>query len=180
MREHDLVAPVVRFLEAQGYRVWPDPDGSDYFDIVCRRGNEVGLVELKLADYRKLLAQAHRRRGYADWVSVVLPRASLIDKLLALPSTDRGRRVGVWRVEGDTVQVVRPHAPLRAPEESEPFPEARSRLVELLNALEAGQLPVGVRWEGIAQVPGSGRRRRATRDWRLDEFDNAPAAPPAR
>lgn len=169
--------PVVRHLEAQGYTVWPDPDGSDYFDVVCRRGNEVGLVELKLADYRKLLAQAHRRRGFADWVAVVLPRSSLVEKLLALPSTERGRRVGVWRVDGDAVVVVRPCQPLRAPGEEEPFPEARARLVELLDVLGSGQLPTGVRWEGIHAVPGGGRRRRATLDWRLDEFGAPPDAP---
>lgn len=178
MLETELAPPVVAFLEGQGYRVWRDPDGSDYFDIVCRRGEEVGLVELKVADYRKLLAQAHRRRGFADWVAVALPKRLLAEKLLALPSTERGRRVGVWRVREGKVTVLRPAEPLRAAGETNPFPEARARLVQLLDELEAGRLEPGTRWEGIAAVPGAGRLRRATRNWRLDEFSDPPRAGP--
>ena len=174
MLERELVEPVRQYLAGLGYRVFVDPDGSDYFDVVARHGEEVGLVELKVADYRKVLAQAHRRRGFGDWVAVVLPRKTLVDKLLALPSTERGRRVGVWHLYRGEVFVDRPASPLVAPGESAAFPEARARLVELLDAMEAGELPEGVRWEGISAVPGGGHRRRATRDWRLDEFGPVP------
>ncbi len=47
-REVDLVPPVRAFLEARGYRVQDDPDRTGFFDIAAVRGDEIGLVELKL------------------------------------------------------------------------------------------------------------------------------------
>ncbi len=170
MREKDLAPPVRGFLEGQGYRVWVDPDGSDFLDMVARRGTEIGLIELKLADWRKLLAQAIRRRGWADWVAVALPRESLARRLLAAPQAVRAQRVGVWAVVDGTVRVLRPAEPLWGAGETHPFPELRERLATLTDLLGEGALPEGVRWN----LPGSRGRlpggRRATRDWRMEEF----------
>ena len=174
MLERELAPPVVRYLEGNGYRVWVDPDGSDYLDVVARRGDEIGLVELKVADWKKLLAQAVRRRGWADWVAVALPRASLAGRLLASPQAPRATRVGVWVASPAGVEVLRPALPLWAPGEERPFPELRERIDLLTGRLVEGSLPVGVRWN----LPGSRGRlpghRRSTRDWRLEEFPDPP------
>lgn len=170
MRERDLAGPVVAHLEADGYRVWVDPDGSDFLDVVARRGPVIGLVELKLADWRKVLAQAQRRRGWADWIAVVLPKRTLATKLLAVPVNDRAQRIGVWVVDGGRVEVVRPAEPLWLANEARPFVELRQRIEEMTDRLLDGSLPPGVRWN----LPGArgriGRTQRSTRDWRLEEF----------
>ncbi len=170
MREKELADPVRQHLERDGYRVWVDPDGSDFLDVVARRGPEIGLVELKVADWRKVLAQAIRRRGWADWVAVALPKRSLAEKLLAAPQASRARRVGVWVVDAGAVVVLRPAAPLWAAGEPHPFPELRERIESLTDLLESKTLPEGVRWN----LPGSRGRlpggRRGTRDWRIEEF----------
>src|SRR5580700_8943723 len=106
MRETELVEPVRRYLEALGYRVFVNPDGADYFDVVVRRGTEVGLVELKVADWPKVLAQALRRRGWGDWVAVVLPRRSLAQRVVGRPTAPRGGRVGVWYLSAGSVEVL--------------------------------------------------------------------------
>lgn len=174
MRERDLAGPVVAHLTAEGYRVWVDPDGSDFLDVVARRGGEIGLVELKLADWRKVLAQAQRRRGWADWVAVVLPRASLAHKLLAVPQTERARRIGVWVVAAGALTVVRPAEPLWRPGEARPFAELRQHIEELTDRLLDGSLPVGVRWNLAGARGRIDRTRRSTRDWRLEEFPDGP------
>ena len=170
VHERDLGAPVRRFLEGRGYRVWVDPDGSDYLDVVARRNDELGLVELKLADWRKVLAQAIRRRGWADWAAVLVPRPTLAAKILAAPQAPRAQRIGIWTLAEQEVRVVRESRPLWSPGEPHPFPELRARLLEMTDLLAAGGLGEGVRWE----LPGSKGRlpggRRSTRDWRLEEF----------
>lgn len=170
VHEGDLAPAVRRFLEPQGYRVWVDPDGSDFLDVVARRGQEMGLVELKLADWRKVAAQAARRRGWADWVAVLVPRASLAEKILALPQAPRAKRIGVWSLQAGEVRVHRPSEPLWSPGETHPFPELRARLETMTDLLAAGTIEPGVKWN----LPGSSGRlpggRRSTRDWRLEEF----------
>lgn len=170
MRERELADPVRRHLEARGYRVWVDPDGSDFLDVVARNGDEVGLVELKVADWHRVLAQAIRRRGWADWVAVALPRRSLAQRLLGAPQAERAKRVGVWTVTGGEVEVLRDAGRLWEPGEVHPFPELRERILAITDALLDGTIVPGVRWN----LPGSRGRlpggRRATRDWRLEEF----------
>jgi hypothetical protein len=168
--ERELADPVRSHLERQGYRVWVDPDGSDFLDVVARRGAELGLVELKIADWRTVLSQAIRRRGWADWVAVVVPRPSLAGKIVARPQAPRARRIGVWTLAGPEVRVVRPAEPLWAEGEPRPFPELRARLDAMTTLLESGALPPGVRWNlpgARGRLPGG---RRSTRDWRLEEF----------
>lgn len=172
MRESELAPPVRAHLEALGYTVWVDPDGSDYLDLVARRGGEVGLVELKVADWKKVVAQALRRRGWGDWVAVALPSPGLARKAVERPATPRGRRVGVWLVRDGRVEVLRPAEPLVAPGESPPFPEMRAALLELTDRLLAGELPEGVGWGLAGAARTADGRLRTTRDWRLPEFED--------
>jgi hypothetical protein len=169
-REAELAPPVVAHLEAQGYRVWVDPDGTDYFDVVARRGATVGLVELKLADGKTVLRQALRRRAWGDWVAVAVPREALARRIAAAPVAERGGRVGVWWIDGEAVRELRPARSLVGPGESDPFAATRAALADRLDLLEAGSLAPGVHWGLLTasrlQLPGG----RTSRDWRLDEF----------
>ncbi len=175
--ERELAPPVSTHLESEGYRVWVDPDGTDYFDIIARRGPTIGLVELKLDDGRTVLRQALRRRGWADWVAVAVPDERLARRIAERPVAERGHRVGVWWVEPDRVQILRPARPIVGPGEVDPFPGLKSQLHERLDLLESGALPLGVAWNLLPasrrELPG----RRSTRDWRLEEFSEAADRP---
>ncbi|MCI4360933.1 MAG: hypothetical protein L3J91_04455 [Thermoplasmata archaeon] len=174
MKEHDLRAPVRAHLEAQGYRVWAAPDGRDYFDMVALRGEEIGLVELKVSAARQVFGQALRRRAWADWVAVAIPGRRAAERLLARPSADRAERVGIWLVEGSGLRELRAARPLYGPGEPTPFEGAREQLLAVLRALESGEIPDGVDWGlfGAPRLPGA--HRRSTRDWRLEEFPERP------
>jgi hypothetical protein len=168
--ESTLAPPVQRFLAAQGYTVLIDPDGKDYFDVVALRGEEVGLVELKIADWKTLKVQAAVRRTYSDWVATALPRRSLAEKLLARMEGPLLRPVGVWVVEADHVTELRKAEPW--PEETRAlFPEHRAALREMLRAHAAGELPPGTTWSGFAGRSARAAGGRHVREWRLDEFD---------
>jgi hypothetical protein len=178
--EAELASPVRRHLERAGYRVWVDPDGSGYFDVVARRGTEVGLVELKIADWRRVFEQALRRRGWADWVAVALPRASLAARLVQRPGAPRAARVGIWVVGDAEIRVLREARPLVGDGETDPFPLLKAQLAESLDLLDRGDLGPGVRW-GFAVAPSPSRRagrRGATREWRLEEFEPDPVPDP--
>jgi hypothetical protein len=169
-RESELAAPVERFLTSQGYRVWVDPDGSDYFDVVARRGEEVGLIELKLADWKGVLTQAVARRGWGSWTAVVVPRISLGERLLAHPRNERTSRVGIWCVREGSIEVLRPAAPSIAAGEADPYEPIRAEFRHLLDAMETGALPPKVGWtylRGWARFQLGGRPAKA---WSLDEF----------
>ncbi len=176
MRESELRAPVRAHLEAQGYRVWTAPDGRDYFDMVALRGEEIGLVELKVSAARQVFGQALRRRAWADWVAVAIPGRRAAERLIARPSADRAERVGIWVVEGERVRELRAARAMYGPGEATPFETARARFRDLLRALESGELPDGIDWGifGSPRLPG--RQRRSTRDWRLEEFPESPTS----
>jgi hypothetical protein len=169
-RETTLIPPVERHLTADGYTVLVNPDGEDYFDLAAVRGEEVGLVELKIADWKTLKVQAAVRRTYADWVAVALPRRSLAERLLARMEGPLLHPVGVWLVEGEQLEI------LRAAEGWPPatralFPEHRAALREMLAARAAGSLPVGATWSGFAARSAREAGGRHVREWRLDEFE---------
>jgi hypothetical protein len=170
-READLAPAVARHLEGLGYQVWVDPDGSDYFDIVARRGNEVGLVELKLSDWRSVLSQAQRRRGWGDWVAVAVPRASIAQRILRESVGRWTEKVGVWRVRPDGLDVLRHAMPLRYDGE-DPFAPLRAHLRESLDLLADGVLPPGTGWRFLRMPrPKVGRETTlSTALWRLEEF----------
>ncbi len=171
MKELELAAPVERYLTDRGYRVWVDPDGTDYFDLVAKRGGEVGLVELKVADWRKVLAQAVRRRAWGDWVAVTIARESLARKLIALPVSERSQRVGVWTVSkaGELV-VLREAQTMWSSGEPDPFADLRRDFARLLLLLERGEIPAGIEWSFLNARARRALGGRSTRDWRLDEF----------
>lgn len=163
--------PVRHHLESLGYRVWIDPDGTDYFDVVARKGREVGLVELKVADGRTVLRQAIRRRGWADWVAVAVPSLALAERIAARPVAERGERVGVWAVVDGWVRVVRAHRPIVGAGEADPFEGLKRQIAEQLDLVEAGALPEGIAWNLLARSRRELLGHRSTRDWRLEEFD---------
>jgi hypothetical protein len=171
-----MAAPVQRYLESLGYRVFVNPDGADYFDVVARRGVEVGLVELKVADWKTVVTQALRRRGWGDWVAVVLPRRSLAAKALARRTAPRGVRVGIWYLADDRIEILRPAERLVLPGEVDPFPDPKRWLLERLEMMDQHAVAEPVTWS----VPDAGRvgeRRRSSRDWRLEEFPEGEPPP---
>ena len=169
MLERELVPPVRAHLEALGYRVYVNPDGADYFDIVVRKDAEVGLVELKVADWKKVVHQALRRRGWGDWVAVLLPRRSLAEKVVARATAPRGVRVGVWYLDAGNVAILRAARPFVAPGEVDPFPEPKAWLLERLAIADRLEGSGPVSWS-VPDAGWVGGRRRSSRDWRLEEF----------
>jgi hypothetical protein len=168
-RESEIVAAARRHLEGEGYRVWVDPDGRSYFDLVARRGREVGLVEAKVAGSRAVLAQALRRRVWGDWVAVALASERAARALAARTVGTRAGPVGVWYAREGKVEVVRAARPWISPGVPDPFAELRARFGRVLDAMESGDLPDSVRWDGVV---GEVRRASAGRgfaEWRLDE-----------
>ncbi|MCI4334685.1 MAG: hypothetical protein L3K04_03545 [Thermoplasmata archaeon] len=170
--EADMAAPVVRFLERRGYRTYRDPDGKDYLDLVARRGEELGLVELKLSAARTVLGQALRRRGWGDWVAVALDGRRAAERALAASPSGHSERVGVLAVLGEEVEELRPAAPVHGAGCFHPFPELRARLVLLLDAVDSGELPAGIGWGALWRSDSGGRH--AGREWRIEEL-----APPS-
>jgi hypothetical protein len=167
--EEEIVRAAARHLEAQGYRVRVDPDGTDYFDLVARRGDEVGLVEAKVANAREVLAQALKRRGWGDWTAVVLGSARSAERLVERTRGTRAERVGVWSGSPDGVTVHREAAPWVVPGTPDPFADLRVRFRRILDALEAGELPADARWDGVPRAVRRASGGRGFGEWRLDE-----------
>ncbi len=168
-----MVRAVALHLESRGYRVRVDPDGTDYFDLVARNDTGVGLVEAKVADARKVWAQAVRRRGWGTWSAVVLARPITAERLAARTAMSRASRIGVWSLDDGKVRVHRPARPWVAPDEPDPYAELRERFLRILDALDAGTLPIDARWEGVPRAVRRASKGRGFSEWRLDE-------PPAR
>jgi hypothetical protein len=156
-------------LVGLGYRVWVDPDGHDYFDLVARRGNEVGLIEAKVSDARTVLGQALRRRAWGDWTAVVVSTERIGKGIVARSVGTRAEPVGVWWAHDGPVEVLRPARPWVAPGASDPFAELRTRFRGVLDALEAGDLPAGIPWDGVLREVRRASGGRSFAEWRLDE-----------
>ena len=167
--EASVVAAAARYLERQGYRVRADPDGTDYFDLVARRGEEVGLVEAKVGDSREVWRQAVRRRGWGNWNAVVLARPRSADRLAARTAAGRAARIGVWSVDRGEVRVHRPARPWIDPGGTDPYAELRARFRRILDALESGELPADARWDGVPRAVRRASGGRGFVEWRLDE-----------
>ncbi|MFY9717999.1 MAG: hypothetical protein WAK40_08770 [Thermoplasmata archaeon] len=165
--EAELVAIVAGHLSREGYRTYVDPDGSDYFDLVVRRDGVIGLVEAKLSQPRALLVQALRRRAWGDWVAVVVPSARTAERLAASTSGRRADPVGVWVLDGEGVRIVRTARPF--PMGDDPFAAHRARFHAVLDRIDRGELPEGIRWDGLGRELGRASGGRRFREWRLDE-----------
>jgi hypothetical protein len=167
--ETAVVAAARGHLERQGYRVWVDPDGHSYFDLVARRGREVGLVEAKVAGARKVLAQALRRRAWGDWVAVILVSERSARSLATRTNGTRAAPVGIWFARGEEVTVVRAARPWTTDGADDPFADLRARFARILDALEAGVLPGSVPWDGVVREVRRASAGRGFAEWRLDE-----------
>lgn len=166
MKESELVGPVVAHLRREGYRAYPNADTEDFFDVVARRGEELGIVELKVADWSHAVYQAVERRRWADWVVIVLPRSSLAERARRAMARPPADRIGVWFVAGPTVHVVRPARPFDRDRLPPEWHASRTRLEAMLDLLDRGEMPAGARWASAARAPGPRGRGR----WRLEEF----------
>lgn len=71
LRETDLYAPVRDFLAAQGFTVRAEVHRCD---VAATRGDDLVIVELKVALSLDLLAQAVRRQRLTDTVYLAVPR----------------------------------------------------------------------------------------------------------
>jgi hypothetical protein len=167
--EADLVRAAVEHLEALGYRVRVDPDGTDYFDLVARRGEEVGLVEAKVGDARTVLGQALQRRGWGDWTAVLLGSVRAAERLSERTRGTRAEPIGVWSFRDGTLKVHRAATPWVPPGVPDPFAELRARFRHILDQLEAGELPAGTRWDGVVREVRRASGGRGFAEWRLDE-----------
>ena len=172
--ERRLLEAVAAELTARGYRTYLDPDRTDYFDLVARRENEVGLVEGKVGDARAVLAQAIRRRPWADWVAVVLGSERSAARLVQRTNGRRTGIVGVWSFENGRLQELRTAGRTHATDGADPFRETRARLLRLLVDLDQGLLPPGVRWSSVASAVRKASAGRGFAEWRLDELDDVP------
>ncbi|MGA8604215.1 MAG: hypothetical protein WB788_04005 [Thermoplasmata archaeon] len=167
--EREVVATAAAFLAEKGYRVYPNPDSGDYFDLVARRGEEVGLVEAKVSNSRAVLVQALKRRAWGDWVAVVLPSERAAERLAARTEGTRAAPVGVWATRKGGVRVVREAAPWVRPGEADPFAELRRRFRAVLDRIDSGEIPPEVRWDGVVRAVRRAGGGRGFAEWRLDE-----------
>ena len=167
--EAELVRVVRRFLAGRGYRVLADPDGTDYFDVVARRGDEVGLVEVKVRDARGVLAQALRRRSWADWAAVALGSDRAATRLAQRTAATRAAPVGIWSVGPGSVRVLREAGPWIPTGREDPFVPLRAQFRRWLDLVESIDPAGSVRWGGIPAAVRRASGGRGFAEWRLDE-----------
>jgi hypothetical protein len=168
IHESSLRAPVLAHLEAEGYRAWADPDGRDFLDIVAVRGAVVGLVELKVADWKTVRAQGVARRALADWVAVAVPTRRIAERIVDSLRGPVAPRLGVWIAASEGVTEIRAAQPMPAPTADTPAAAARLRFRALVDAAVEGLIPEGTAWGGQARRTGGGK------SYRLDEFETRP------
>jgi hypothetical protein len=167
--ERSIVEVARAYLVGLGYRVWVDPDGHDYFDLVARRGDEVGLVEAKVSDARTVLSQALRRRAWGDWTAVVVATERMARGIATRTNGTRAGPVGVWWTRAGSVEVLRPAHRWTGPAQDDPYADIRARFRRVLDALESGELPAGVAWDGVLREVRRASGGRSFAEWRLDE-----------
>lgn len=172
-----MVPPVRAHLERDGYRVYVNPDGQDYFDIVARRGTEIGLVELKRTLGPKVFGQALRRRAWGNWVAVALGSEAAARRLVSDRTGRLSQMVGVWWVHGETVETLRPAGRPPLPPELDGLPSARRTLAGWLDALDRGVLPSAVNWDGLFHEVRRLSGGRSYREWTIEESaDDGPGS----
>jgi hypothetical protein len=172
--EREILEVAAAHLRSEGFRTYRDVDGTDYFDLVARRGEEVGLIEGKVADARTVIVQALRRRAWGNWVAVVLGSRTSATRLERRTAATRAAPVGIWAVEHGALTVLRPAAAWAAPGEDDPFRELRLRFRRILDAVDRGEIPAGVRWSDVNREVRRAAGGRRFAEWRLDEGRSRP------
>ena len=167
--ERELLLAVAEEFRRRGYQTYVDPDGTDYFDLAVRHGDEVGLIEGKVGAPVAVLEQALVRRAWADWVAVVVGSERGAERLLSRTNGRRAAIVGIWSCVGGRPRELRAATRTVDPSTPDPFTEPRARLRSTLLALDRGELPSAVRWSGIASEIRHRSGGRRFREWRLDE-----------
>jgi hypothetical protein len=173
-----VVEAAARYLRSEGYSTRIDPDGRSYFDLVARRGDEVGLVEAKVADARAVMHQALLRRPWADWVAVVLPSERSATRLHERTRGRRAEPVGIWCLRGGEAHVIRPAQPWPKGSTADPYAPFRERFRGVLDALDRGEIPDGVEWTAVPSTVRRASGGRGFREWRLDEGPDDAATDP--
>ncbi|MGP8109169.1 MAG: hypothetical protein ACLQD9_00445 [Thermoplasmata archaeon] len=168
-RERDLLVVAARHLETEGYRTYLDIDGTDYFDLVAKRGQEVGLIEGKISGSQRVLVQALRRRAWGDWVAVVLASPRSAEALVRRTQSGRASPVGVWTVVREELSILRPATPWSTRTEDDPFRELKNRFRRVLESVDRGELPAGARWSDVNREVRRAAGGRGFAEWRLDE-----------
>ena len=166
--ERDLLETVAGVLRTRGYRTYLDPDGTDYFDLVVRRDETVGVLEGKAGGASNVLAQALVRRPWADWVAVVVGSRRAAERLVARTEGHRAAFVGVWSCVAGEVRELREAQPIPSGP-ADPFEATRARLRSALDALDRGELPAGIPWSDVLGEVRRSSGGRRYREWRLDE-----------
>ncbi len=172
--EREILDVAAAHLRSEGFRTYRDVDGTDYFDLVARRGSEVGLVEGKVADARTVLVQALRRRAWGDWVAVVLGSRTAAGRLERRTAATRSAPVGIWSVERGTLTILRPASAWARPGVDDPFEPLRRRFRRVLDAVDRGEIPPGTVWSDVNREVRRAAGGRRFAEWRLDEVPSRP------
>jgi hypothetical protein len=168
-RERELLGTVAREFAALGYRTYLDPDGTDYFDLVVKRGEEVGLIEGKLRDGRRVLVQALERRAWGTWAAVAVASRRSAEAIVRRSEGTRAAPVGVYAEEkGSLVRLREPRPWVDGPDE-DVFAPLRARFRRLLEAIDRGDVPAGATWSDVLREVRRASGGRGFAEWRLDE-----------
>lgn len=166
--ELSILETTVAHLQGLGYRTYLDPDGSSYFDLAVVRGDELGLVEGKVGNPKRVLLQALVRRAWADWVAVVVDSPRSAERLVRRTGSGRAATVGVWSVSDGRLTELR--APAHRVLPPAPFVSLKERLRAALDAIERGDTPAGVGWSGVVGEVYRASGGRGFSEWRLEEL----------
>ena len=78
MKEAELRNPVKKLFVPLGYEVFDEPTlFARGIDLVAKRGDEVVSIELKLADWKRAIAQAYLDLRVSDYCYVAMPLKAL-------------------------------------------------------------------------------------------------------
>lgn len=187
---------VRRYLRALGYYVLFDSDlgGGSYFDCIAIGENDIGAIELKLSDWKKVVAQARRRLHNVNWAVILMPSLKALEKIqenIKTPSCYP--EIGLWHFDKDRIMVVREH------ETFEPWQKdhhtmtmirkvmeakkrgldnvdvwGHKRGISLMGLLSPFQSMYGRKGEGIGQIPPKNLPRGAPFPKRLGRKEELP------
>ncbi len=167
--ERELVGVLASWFRSRGWKAYIDPDGGSYFDLVVRRQEEVGLVEAKVGEGRRVVRQALERRIWGDWAAVAVLPPRTAAGVAARTAVSRAASLGVLTLEEGAVRELRAARPWAVPAEPDPFAPLRSRFRGVLDALDRGELPEGPRWSDVVREVHRASNGRGFGEWRLDE-----------